>query len=409
MSVANTHIVVLYQAGSIMNAETDRHITSQNDNSAHAALPQQLPVAYSVLDSFGKIRSITNYGAKLLGWSAEALIGRTLSDLSSSASDKERTRETLIWKQSNNEEYGENDLEVLRPDGQLIWIRVTLHPIYTSSHHIQGFYACFLDITELQAEHDRFRGLTDHIEHHLIERTQSLMEIIEKVRQQNRHYIQFCHDMVHEIRTPLTNMILRLHLLEHGSDLDRAQHQAVLRQQIKYLGQLIDDISVFAKTQTGDKSQFTTVDLHQLIADVVMAHLPHTERKGLDLVTVFTDEPFQIRGNAIQLAQVCSNLVANALNYTSAGTIKIMTELDIGSKQVKISVIDTGIGISDEDMPLIFERFYRGRNVLQADIPGTGLGLGIVREIVKAHNGQIGVRSQQGSGTTFVVLLPLVV
>jgi signal transduction histidine kinase len=107
------------------------------------------------------------------------------------------------------------------------------------------------------------------------------------------------------------------------------------------------------------------------------------------------------------LAQVVTNLVNNAINYTQDGAVQLYTCYDERRSAVGLAVQDTGLGIAAEDLPHIFQRFYRGQRVGQSNLPGTGLGLGIVKEIVAQHGGTIEVESQVGQGSTFRVWLPL--
>jgi signal transduction histidine kinase len=112
-----------------------------------------------------------------------------------------------------------------------------------------------------------------------------------------------------------------------------------------------------------------------------------------------------LRADANQLAQVVTNLIANALSYTAAGYVRVSTLAE--NTEVCLSVADSGSGIAPDDLPHVFERFYRGQHVLKNDVPGTGLGLAIVKEIVDLHEGHIEVDSQPGHGTTFRVWLPI--
>jgi len=114
-----------------------------------------------------------------------------------------------------------------------------------------------------------------------------------------------------------------------------------------------------------------------------------------------------VLGEHNQLAQVITNLLANAIHYTPAGRVRVTTSQTDG--YVCLTVQDTGIGIEPEDLPHIFNRFYRGRRAGQSNIPGSGLGLGIVKEIVDLHQGRIEVDSQVGGGSTFRVWLPIAV
>jgi signal transduction histidine kinase len=116
------------------------------------------------------------------------------------------------------------------------------------------------------------------------------------------------------------------------------------------------------------------------------------------------DEILHVQGNETQLRQVLINLLENALKFTPAnGTISL--ELERIQNQIKVTVSDSGIGIPAEDLPQLFERFHRARNVSQ--YPGNGLGLAIVKAIVNLHHGDVVVRSEEGQGTVIEVSLPI--
>ena len=114
-----------------------------------------------------------------------------------------------------------------------------------------------------------------------------------------------------------------------------------------------------------------------------------------------------MRAERNQLIQVVNNLVVNAINYTLAGEVRVSTYLDVERGQACLQVQDTGIGIEPEDLPHVFERFYRGLRACQSGIPGTGLGLAIAKGIVDLHGGEIEVESQVDEGSTFRVWLPV--
>ena len=111
-----------------------------------------------------------------------------------------------------------------------------------------------------------------------------------------------------------------------------------------------------------------------------------------------------VNGESNQLARVVTNLVANALRYTFKGGVCVRTYMS--DNWVCMEVEDTGMGIEEEDIPHLFERFYRGRKVRQSNIHGTGLGLAIVKEIVDLHEGKIEVKSEFGKGSRITVRLP---
>ena len=148
-----------------------------------------------------------------------------------------------------------------------------------------------------------------------------------------------------------------------------------------------------------------TVALNDVVDQVVTALQPRADADGLMLRFEPDSALPPIQGDANQLAQVATNLAANALNYTPAGWVMVRTYRQ--DAEVCLSVADSGMGIDEIDLPHLFERFYRGHHVPKNEIPGTGLGLPIVKEIVELHRGRIEIDSQPGQGSTFRVWLPI--
>lgn len=214
-------------------------------------------------------------------------------------------------------------------------------------------------------------------------------------------------DVSHELRTPIANLKLYIDLLERGKPEKRTEYLTVLHQQIRRVTGLVDDILDLSRLEQRKLQgvTFEAVKLNEVIEQVVLAHQPRAEADGLTLTFAPARGLPSVRGDANQLAQVITNLIANALNYTASGYVRVST---FGYSQlICLSVDDSGSGIDLQDLPHIFERFYRGHRVIKNEVPGTGLGLAIVKEIVELHEGRIEVDSQPGHGTTFRVWLPL--
>lgn len=241
------------------------------------------------------------------------------------------------------------------------------------------------------------------------ERTRELTEAYKRLKELDRLKSKFVSDVSHELRTPVANIKLYLHLLERGKVENRSHHMDVLNDQCDRLVQLVEDILSLSRLELGKQgeSEFTSVDLNAVIEQAMAAHRPQAEAAGLELVFERGEGLPPVQSERNQLAQVVTNLVINAINYTPAGQVLVTTGLDRERKQVCLEVQDTGTGIKSEDMPYIFDRFYRGKDVGSSTIPGTGLGLAIVKEIVALHGGSIDVESQEGEGSTFRVWLPL--
>jgi signal transduction histidine kinase len=129
-------------------------------------------------------------------------------------------------------------------------------------------------------------------------------------------------------------------------------------------------------------------------------------RKGVTLTTALPSEGLVVNGDARQLARVLMNLLSNAVKFTPSGGQVTVTAEAPGGWAV-VSVADTGIGIPDADRDELFTRFFRASNATKRAIPGTGLGLAIVQTIIAGHGGELSLQSQEGTGTTVSVRLPL--
>jgi signal transduction histidine kinase len=198
-----------------------------------------------------------------------------------------------------------------------------------------------------------------------------------------------------------------LDLLERGKPEKRQHYLAVLSEQSNRLAGLVETILDLSRLELGGgRVAFAPVNLNEVADKVVVAHQPRADAAGLSLLFKPHPELPPVRGEFNQLAQVATNLVANAINYTPVGEVQVYTCLDPAPGEVCLQVQDTGIGIHPDDLPHLFERFYRGRRTGPSEVPGSGLGLGIVKEIVDLHAGRIEVESELGAGSIFRVWLP---
>jgi PAS domain S-box-containing protein len=275
----------------------------------------------------------------------------------------------------------------------------------TDSERIQAFAdqcAIAIDNARLYQEVSRY---AEELEMRVADRTRELVEANQQLQELDRLKSKFVSDVSHELRTPVTSLSLHAELLETGKPERRDYYIKILQEQARRLNQLVEDILNLSRLELGaERVQFEPVDLNDVTASVVVAHQPSAEVAGLQLI--FTPEPDlpPIQGEPNQLAQVITNLVANAINYTRQGQVQIKTYQ--AAQHVCVAVQDTGLGIDPEDVPHLFDRFYRGQQATRSKIRGTGLGLAIVKEIVDLHGGAITVESAVGQGSTFRISLP---
>jgi two-component system phosphate regulon sensor histidine kinase PhoR len=215
----------------------------------------------------------------------------------------------------------------------------------------------------------------------------------------------FVVNLSHELRTPLTAMKGFLETLEGEVSDDGRYYLDIVRRHTDRLADIVSDLLMLSELEhSGARLELEEVDLHGMINDILKIFEPRLKGKHLDLAVNTADENLVVRGDYFKLEQVFVNLIANAVKYTETGGITISLRLKDSSVVVKVS--DTGIGISDEHLPRIFERFYVVDKSRSKRVGGTGLGLSIVKHIVLLHNGHIEVASELGAGTSFTVTLP---
>jgi len=229
---------------------------------------------------------------------------------------------------------------------------------------------------------------------------------ITHIKQIERFKTKFIDDAVHDLATPIAGLTTRLYLLKRSPEkLD--DHLRKLENQVGHLRNLLDDLRSLSQL---DRGQLTLTlewtDANQMVARVFDTYEPVAISKGQTLNLITDSHLPQIQVDTRQMERVFVNLVANAINYTQNNKpIVVQTALD--EDAVIFSVTDQGMGISPQDLPHIFERFYRSENARSSQSGGTGLGLAIVKEIVERHGGQVSAISELGKGSTFIVRLPI--
>jgi PAS domain S-box-containing protein len=230
---------------------------------------------------------------------------------------------------------------------------------------------------------------------------------ITRNKQLDRLKDRLIFDVSHELRTPVTNLNLYVELLENGRPEKRKDYLSVLKGETKRLIDLIESILDLSRLDMwkSKKVRFSAVDLNLIAEQVVDAHQPLAESAGLELNYFLDPNLPLIRGEPNQLARLITNMLANAIRYTPSGQVTLRTFRE--RTEVCMQVSDTGIGIEQDDLPHLFDRFYRGQQVSQSKITGTGLGLAIVKEIVEIHEGRIEVSSEVDKGSEFKVWLPI--
>jgi signal transduction histidine kinase len=221
---------------------------------------------------------------------------------------------------------------------------------------------------------------------------------------------QFVSTVTHELRTPLSAVVGYLELVLDGEAGELNEVQArfldIVSRNATRLNDLVDDILTVARLDSGRMTlEFEEADLVALVTGEIESARPGAERQGVDFGLHTAEETLMLRADPRRLAQVLGNLLSNAIKFTPEGGA-VTVSLDRQGDSAVLEVADTGVGIPEDEVGHLFERFFRASTA--ADIRGTGLGLSIATSIVDGHGGAIGVRCTEGVGTTFSLTLPLV-
>ncbi len=232
---------------------------------------------------------------------------------------------------------------------------------------------------------------------------------------------QFISNVSHELRTPLFNIKSFIETLyEYGEDLSDAERQEFLEtanRETDRLTRLVNDVLDLSRLESCKVYHFEAVDLAQPIEQILRTYQLNARDKGIELLQDIDPDLPPVLGHYDLLLQVFANLVGNALKFTEAGgkvtmrahllpadkreeTSSVLDATPPSPRRVRIEIVDTGIGIDQEDQNAIFERFFRVENRVHT-LEGTGLGLSIVRNIIERHRSRVCLTSEVGVGTTF--------
>jgi signal transduction histidine kinase len=214
--------------------------------------------------------------------------------------------------------------------------------------------------------------------------------------------------LMQELRTPLTNIKTALKLLESPvlKPLQRQRYLDLIGGECERQNSLINGaVELLALERDRGNTEFTVIKLSEIIPGVVSTYQPLAEEKGVRLgYTIPNDLPMTIFIEG-WLRQIAIHLIHNGIKYTPSGG-NVFVQASVQGDYIQLEFRDTGIGISTTEIPKIFDRFYRGRNLLEDTNHGAGLGLTIVQNILLRCGGSISVTSQIGEGSQFRVLLP---
>ncbi|MSO94310.1 MAG: HAMP domain-containing histidine kinase [Thermoleophilia bacterium] len=233
----------------------------------------------------------------------------------------------------------------------------------------------------------------------------ALNRLAETLAQEERIRKQSVADLGHELRTPVHGLLSRIEAAQDGVVRDRQANLAAMHDEALRLTRLLEDLSRLTDAERpGLLVDKHPVDLASIAGSATARLAPRFEEAGLELS--FDGTPVIVDGDPDRLGQIVDNLLSNARRYTERGG-SVGVHVGRDEAAAVLEVADTGIGIAPDDLKHIYTRFWRGKRSRVRATGGTGIGLAIVHELVRAHEGRIVVESEVGSGTRFRVYLPV--
>ena len=258
---------------------------------------------------------------------------------------------------------------------------------------------------------DEMQAVKPHGPHEVQDLTRAFNSMIARVQSSQQSQRDFVANVSHELKTPLTSIQgFAQAILDDTADTPEARKQAaqIIYDESARMHRMALDLLDLARLEAGTADlKMSVVDIGALLRGIVEKFMPQATKAGVDLQVNVPDNLPTLMADGDRLAQVFTNLVDNALKFTPEHGRVTLSAKKLGA-EMELSVADTGVGVEGEALPCLFDRFYQADSSRAGgEKHGAGLGLAIVQEIVQAHGGKIGVRSQVGHGTTFTIHLPL--
>ncbi len=269
-------------------------------------------------------------------------------------------------------------------------------------------------LAELRERQDDLLSLTRELEdtnRGIVALYAEIEDKAERLRKADEMKSRFLSNTSHELRTPLSSIRALAQLLLTRMDGDLTEEQ---ERQVKFiekaaldLSELVNDLLDLAKIEAGKVEVFPApVVVENLFRALKGMLRPLVDEARVDLVFEPSDGVAPFDSDEGKIAQVLRNFISNALKFTEQGEVRVAAELDAGADEIRFKVVDTGIGISPENLQLIFEEFSQIEHPLQRRSKGTGLGLPLCRKLADLLGGRVEVDSRLGEGSTFSLVLP---
>ena len=351
---------------------------------------EQSPASIIITDINGNIEYVNSMVINITGYQLDEIIGKNPRIFSSG--EKSKAEYKVLWDTLLSGKVWYGELHNKKKNGELYWESASISPIMNDNGEITNFIGIKENIT------DRKQMISE------------LIEAKDKAEEMNRAKSSFFSNMSHELRTPLIGILGFSDLLKIELENSNLYHMA---DTINVSGnRLLNTLNLILQISKIDSSKFEIkfedFNIGEIINEVANLWKASADKKRLNLTIESPVELLNIKSDKQLIYEILNNLISNAIKYTENGEIKVrffQTDAD-GNSWITIQVIDTGIGISEENLKIIFQEFRQASEGYSRSFEGAGLGLTISKRLTEALGGSISVESKLGVGTMFQIKLP---
>ena len=365
---------------------TERKLAEEKIRKLYTGI-EHSPASVVITDIKGNIEYVNTKFCEVTGYDYNEIIGKNPNILQSGEMPKSKYEEMWNIILSGNDWQGE--FHNKKKNGELYWESASISPIKNEKGEVTHFIGIKEDITEK-------KNMIDE-----------LIQAKEKAEEMNRLKSNFLANMSHELRTPLVGILGYAEIIrqEKVSPEIKVMAETIYKSgnRLSETLNLILDLSRFETEKKEIKYQ--RVELVEKTKEVITLFNEAAHKKGLLLLSSFSSESIFINFDDRAYNSILSNLINNAIKFTSEGSIT--TSVSLYDHSVEINVADTGIGIAENDFEFIFDEFRQASEGYTRNFEGSGLGLSITKKLVEKYGGTITVESEVGKGSTFKVILPV--
>ncbi|MFC2106902.1 PAS domain S-box protein [Bacteroidota bacterium] len=371
-----------------------RDVTSQKEDQQQvrklSSAIDKSPASVSITDEKGVIQYVNPMFTEVTGYYPEEVIGRTHSILNSGKHDTGFYKD--LWETISAGKVWQGEIFNKKKNGKFYWAEESISSLYSNDGQITHFISVWQDISDRKQLHD------------------DLINAKNEAEEMSRIKSNFLATMSHELRTPLIGILGFAEILYTSLEDNNFKEMAEVinnsgQRLLETLNSILD-LSVLESRQLD--VNIVDIDVKEVLLEVKKLYIANANKKNIYLIIDFKTENTSIRSDERHLRQVFNNILNNAIKYTNEGgvIVEVSMEKDNGKDSLVIEFRDTGIGISKENIQVIFEEFRQASEGYNREFEGSGLGLHICKRYLDEIGGNIEVKSEPNNGSVFKVKLP---